>query len=62
MQAFRKRMAGRLQKLRREWNKEFYDCIRDVAEHPVVLRMKLYPHHGSSNCYQIGRASCRERV
>ena len=22
MQAFRKRMAGRLQKLRREWNKE----------------------------------------
>lgn len=52
MQAFRKRMAGRLQKLRREWNKEFYDCIRDVVEHPVVLRMKLYPHHGSSNCYQ----------
>ena len=31
---------------------DFYDCIRDIAEHPVVLRMKLYPHHGTTNCYQ----------
>ena len=26
--------------------------VKDIAEHPVVLRMKLYPHHGSTNCYQ----------
>jgi len=31
---------------------EFYDCIKDIATHPVVLRMKLYPHHGNTNCYQ----------
>lgn len=38
--------------LRSEWNEEFYECIKDIAEHPVVLRMKLYPHHGSTNCYR----------
>ena len=25
---------------------QFYECIKDIATHPVVLRMKLYPHHG----------------
>ena len=25
---------------------QFYECIKDIAIHPVVLRMKLYPHHG----------------
>ena len=35
-----------------EDKRDFYDCIRDIAEHPVVLRMKLYPHHGTTNCYQ----------
>ena len=24
----------------------------DVAEHPVVLRMKKYPHHGDTSCYK----------
>lgn len=38
--------------LRVEWGEDFYECIRDIAEHPVVLRMKLYPHHGHTNCYQ----------
>lgn len=38
--------------LRRDWGDDFYECIRDLAEHPVVLRMKLYPHHGNTNCYQ----------
>lgn len=33
------------------WGKDFYHCIQDIAEHPVVLRMKLYPHHGRTNCY-----------
>ena len=31
---------------------QFYECIKDIATHPVVLRMKLYPHHGVTNCYQ----------
>ena len=35
-----------------EWKAEFYQCIKDIAEHPVVLRMKLYKHHGTSSCYQ----------
>lgn len=37
--------------LREAWKKDFWECIRDVATHPVVLRMKLYPHHGNSSCY-----------
>lgn len=38
--------------LKRDWGEDFYECIRDIAHHPVVLRMKLYPHHGRTNCYQ----------
>ena len=39
---FRK-IQDKLYSLRDEWKYDFYDCIRDIAEHPVVLRMKLYP-------------------
>lgn len=35
-----------------QWHRDFWKCIEDLARHPVVLRMKLYPHHGNSNCYQ----------
>ena len=38
--------------VRKEWQDEFCESIRDIATHPVVLRMKLYPHHGNSNCYE----------
>ena len=31
---------------------EFYDCIRDVLEHPAVQSMKRYPHHGDTNCFR----------
>ena len=37
---------------KQKWDEEFYECIQDIAKHPVVLRMKLYPHHGNTNCYQ----------
>lgn len=47
-----KRLRDTEKKYERDWRKDFYSCIRDIAEHPVVLRMKLYPHHGNSNCYQ----------
>lgn len=52
MWSFRRRASERLGQLRREWNEEFCECVKDIAKHPVVLRMKLYPHHGSTNCYQ----------
>lgn len=48
----RDKSRKKLHRLREEWKVEFYECIRDIAEHPVVLRMKLYPHHGTTNCYQ----------
>lgn len=48
----RKKTARKLRNLRKDWKDEFYECVKDVAEHPVVLRMKLYPHHGNTNCYQ----------
>lgn len=38
-------------KFKQEGKEAFYECVRDIAEHPVVLRMKLYPHHGNSSCY-----------
>ena len=30
---------------------QFYECIKDIAIHPVVLRMKLYPH--LSSCFLL---------
>lgn len=50
-EAERKRQKIR-DNIRLDWGDAFYDCIRDIAEHPVVLRMKLYPHHGNTNCYE----------
>lgn len=32
-------------------NPEFYDCIRDLLEHPAVLAMKQFPHHADVTCY-----------
>ena len=26
---------------KQKWDEEFYECIQDIAKHPVVLRMKL---------------------
>lgn len=48
----KKTIAKKAGTLRRDWKDDFYECIRDTARHPVVLRMKLYPHHGTTNCYQ----------
>lgn len=31
---------------------EFYACIRDLAEHPVVQKMKNYTQHGHTSCYR----------
>lgn len=45
-------MQQRLGKKHRERKERFYEEIKDIATHPVVLRMKLYPHHGTTNCYQ----------
>ncbi|MGF0032649.1 HD domain-containing protein [Bariatricus sp. SGI.154] len=44
-------MKQRLRRKHRE-KERFYEAIKDIAAHPVVLRMKLYPHHGTTNCYQ----------
>lgn len=29
----------------------FYKILREVARDPVVLSMKIFPHHGDTNCY-----------
>lgn len=34
-----------------EDKREFYEVIRDIAEHPVVLQMKEFPHHCDTSCY-----------
>lgn len=33
-------------------NEEFYEYIKDVVHHPVVLEMKNYHHHCGTTCYQ----------
>lgn len=33
------------------YDEAFYQILRETARHPIVLRMKLYPHHGTTNCY-----------
>ena len=49
----RREASYKKEDLRRDWGDEFYECIKDIAEHPVVLRMKLYPHHGHTSCSLI---------
>ena len=48
----KKKLIRKVYKLREEWKSEFYECVKDIIEDPVVLRMKLYPHHGNSSCYK----------
>ena len=48
----REKLVQKIYKLREEWKYDFYECVQDIAEHPVVLRMKLYPHHGTTSCYK----------
>lgn len=36
----------------KEEYKEFYETIKDIAEHPVVRQMKRYPQHGNTSCYK----------
>lgn len=49
---YEKRIAETMETAPDSWKEQFWDCVKDLAEHPVVLRMKLYPHHGNSTCYQ----------
>ena len=37
--------------MKQRYYEEFYETIRDLAEHPVVLQMKRYSHHGRTTCY-----------
>ena len=34
-----------------EKNQEFYECINDILNHPVVLQMKKYYQHCETDCY-----------
>ncbi|UWP60412.1 HDIG domain-containing metalloprotein [Ruminococcus gauvreauii] len=33
-------------------NREFFECIRDIIYHPVVLQMKQFSQHCDTDCYQ----------
>lgn len=35
-----------------EKNQEFYDCIKDIIDHPAVLRMKDFYQHCDTDCYE----------
>ena len=51
---FRK-IQDKLYSLRDEWKYDFYDCIRDIAEHPVVLRMRSEEHTSELHHIQKSR-------
>lgn len=48
----RRKLVRKANQLRENWNEEFYEVIEDLAEHPVVLEMKKYPHHCATDCYR----------
>lgn len=48
----RKAMAIKVKKLKVEKNHEFYEAVSDLLEHPVVNKMKEYPQHCGTDCYQ----------
>ncbi|MDD3339273.1 MAG: phosphohydrolase [Lachnospiraceae bacterium] len=39
-------------KKEQEADREFYECIKDMLQHPYVQRMKNYIHHSSTDCYR----------
>ena len=47
-----RRKSSHVSTVKDEGNEEFYECIKDLVHHPYVLRMKEYPHHCETNCYQ----------
>ena len=47
-----RRKRSRVSTVKDEGNEEFYECIKDLVHHPYVLRMKEYPHHCETSCYQ----------
>ena len=44
--------ARKIRYINSKTNQEFYDCIRDIMHHPMVLKMKQFPHHCDTDCYQ----------
>lgn len=48
----RRRIAGAARNLREEFNREYYETVRDIMEHPVVRRMSEFKHHCGTSCYR----------
>lgn len=48
----RNRWARRAKRFKDDQKQEFYECIKDIMEHPVVQKMKKFPHHCATDCYQ----------
>ena len=51
MRAGKKRKRGKHTALS-PGNEEFYSYIKDLVHHPYVLKMKKFPHHCETSCYQ----------
>ena len=46
---------------KQKWDEEFYECIQDIAKHPVVLRMKLHPRSEERRVGKECLRLCRSR-
>lgn len=48
----RKRLAKAAKNIKSETNREYYETVRDILEHPVVRKMSEFKHHYGTSCYR----------
>lgn len=48
----RKRLAKAAKNIKSETNREYYETVRDILEHPVVRKMCEFKHHYGTSCYR----------
>ena len=48
----RKKIATAAREIKQETNREYYETVRDILEHPVVRKMSEFKHHYGTSCYR----------
>ena len=48
----RKKLVKAAGNLKDEANREYYEAVKDILEHPVVRKMSEFNHHYGTSCYR----------
>lgn len=48
----RKRLAENAREIKLQTNREYYETVKDILEHPVVRKMSEFKHHYGTSCYR----------